>query len=118
LAYTAQRHTVVELPEFIRRSQSLISAREVHSLISYLARAPLAGDLIEGTGGIRKLRWAREGMGKRGGVGVIHYFHSEHMPLYLLTVFGKNEQSDLTMAERALLAKLVERLIAAAGVQS
>lgn len=111
-------HTVVELPEFIRRSQPLISEREVHSLISYLAGAPLAGDLIEGTGGIRKLRWAREGMGKRGGVRVIYYFHSERMPLYLLTVFGKNEQSDLSMAERALLAKLVERLIAASGIQS
>ena len=74
--------------------------------------------MIEGTGGIRKLRWAREGMGKRGGVRVIYYFHSERMPLYLLTIFGKNEQSDLSMAERATLAKLVERMIAASGIKS
>jgi len=116
MAYTVPMHTVVELPEFIRRSRPLISEREVHSLITYLAGAPLAGDLIEGTGGIRKLRWAREGMGKRGGVRVIYYFHSVRIPLFLLTLFGKNEQADLSMAERATLAKLVERLIAASGI--
>ena len=104
-------HTVVELPEFIRRSRPLISEREVQSLISYLAGAPLAGDLIEGTGGIRKLRWAREGMGKRGGVG-----SSTTSTASALTLFGKNEQADLSMAERATLAKLVERLIAASGI--
>jgi hypothetical protein len=79
--------TLVELPEFIRRSRQLLTEREVQSLVTYLARAPLAGDLIEGTGGIRKLRWAREGMGKRGGVRVIYYFHHEQTPLYLLTLF-------------------------------
>ena len=52
-------------------------------------------------------------MGKRGGVRVIYYFHSERMPLYLLTLFAKNESSDLTMSERNALATLVERLIAA-----
>jgi len=106
--------TVVELPEFIRRSRQLLTEREVQNVVTYLARSPLAGDLIEGTGGIRKLRWAREGMGKRGGARVIYYFHSEQIPLYLLTLFGKNERSDLSMAERNLLAKLVERLVATA----
>jgi hypothetical protein len=48
--------------------------------------------LIPGTGGIRKLRWAREVMGKSGGVRVIYYFHGERMPLYLLSVFGKNQK--------------------------
>ncbi len=67
--------------------------------------------LIEGTGGIRKIRWAREGMGKRGGVRVIYYFHSERIPLYLLTVFGKNERADLSMAERLVLGKFVKRLV-------
>ena len=53
-------------------------------------------------------------MGKRGGVRIIYYFHSERMPLYLLTVFGKNERADLSMAERAALAKFVKRLVDAA----
>ena len=103
--------TIVELPEFIRRAQQLLSVAESHLLVSHLAEFPQAGVLIEGTGGIRKLRWAREGMGKSGGVRVIYYFHSERMPLYLLTVFGKNERADLSMAERILLSKFVKRLV-------
>jgi hypothetical protein len=105
--------TVVELPQFTSRARPLLAEREISSLISYLAVNPSAGDLIEGTGGVRKLRWAREGMGKRGGVRVIYYFHSERIPLYLLTLFAKNERSDLTMSERSALAALVEQLIAA-----
>jgi len=105
--------TVVELPHFSRRARPLLVEREISSLISYLSANPQAGDIIEGTGGVRKLRWAREGMGKRGGVRVIYYFHSERIPLYLLTLFAKNESSDLTMGERNSLAALVDQLIAA-----
>ena len=106
--------TVVELPEFLRRARNLLSDSESSLLVRYLAQFPLAGDLIEGTGGVRKLRWAREGMGKRSGVRVVYYFHSERIPLYILTVFAKNERSDLSMAERHELAKLAKRLVAAA----
>ena len=52
--------------------------------------------MIEGKGGVRKLRWARDDRGKRGGVRVIDYFHSEAMPLYLLTIFAKNERANLS----------------------
>lgn len=93
----------------------MLAEREIGSLISYLSVNPKAGDLIEGAGGVRKLRWAREGMGKRGGVRIIYCFHSERMPLYLLTLFAKNERSDLSMAERTFLASLVKRLVAASG---
>lgn len=103
--------TVVELPEFISRAQKLLSDGESQLLVSYLSEFPQAGALIEGTGGIRKIRWAREGMGKRGGVRVIYYFHSDGVPLYLLTVFGKSERSDLSMAERGALGKFVKRLV-------
>lgn len=106
--------SVVELPEFIRRAQQLLSESETQLLVSYLAEFPQSGAIVEGTGGIRKVRWAREGMGKRGGVRVIYYFHGERMPLYLLTVFGKNERADLSMAERVALAKFVKRLVDAA----
>lgn len=105
--------TVVELPDFIRRVRTLLSAEEISHLINHLAAEPEAGDLIEGTGGVRKLRWAREGMGKRGGTRVIYFFHNERIPLYLLTIFGKNEKSNLSMGERNDLRVLVERLIAA-----
>jgi hypothetical protein len=84
-------------------------------VVEYLAENPKAGDLMQGTGGVRKLRWARGGRGKSGGVRVIYYFHGDAMPLYLLTVFGKNEKDNLSKAERNELAKLVAILKSTAG---
>lgn len=105
-------NTVVELPEFIRRAQKLLRDTERDRLITYLAANPLAGVVLEGTSGIRKIRWKREGTGKSGGVRVIYYYHDERYPLFLLTVFGKSEQSNLRKAERNMLAKLARQLLA------
>ena len=98
------------MPEYIRRATRLLSQSERNDVIDYVAVTPKAGDLIQGTGGVRKLRWARSGRGKSGGVRVIYYFHSEALPLYLLTVFGKGEKADLSQAERNELTKLVQVL--------
>lgn len=100
-------HTIVELPEYLRRAEHLLSERVRIDLVDYLAAHPTAGVIMQGTGGIRKFRWAREGMGKRGGVRVIYYYHDAHMPLYLLTIFGKGEQDNLTKAEQNALQRLV-----------
>ena len=103
--------TIAEVPEYIRRAEKLLTADERRELVNYLAVRPKAGVLLEGTGGVRKLRWARQGQGKSGGVRAIYYFHSEAMPLYLLTLFAKNERANLTRAERNELAALVDRLV-------
>lgn len=105
--------TIAELPEFIRRAERLLGPAERQALVLHLAERPKSGVLLQGTGGIRKLRWAREGSGKSGGVRVIYYFHSEHMPLYVLTVFGKGEKANLSKAERNELASLVKLLVRA-----
>jgi len=104
-------NTVVELPEFIRCANKLLRETERERLVQYLAANPQAGVLLQGTGGIRKLRWKREGTGKRGGVRVIYYYHDERYPLFLLTLFGKSEKSNVSKAERTMLAKLVEQLL-------
>lgn len=103
--------TVAELPEFIHTASKLLTESERQDIIRYLAEHPKSGDLMEGTGGVRKLRWGRGGQGKSGGVRVIYYFHNEVMPLYLLTLFAKGNQANLTMAERHDLADLVKLLI-------
>lgn len=103
--------TVAELPEYIRRAQQLLSESERSSVIDYLAEHPKAGDVMEGTRGIRKLRWGRGARGKSGGVRVIYYFFNEEMPLYLITLFAKNQQDNLTKAERNELGNMVEILI-------
>jgi hypothetical protein len=103
--------TIAELPEFIRLADKLLTNAEQLDVVRYLAEHPKAGDLMEGTGGVRKLRWGRGGQGKSGGVRVIYYFYDDQMPLYLLTLFAKGDKSNLTKAERNELAGLVELLV-------
>ncbi len=105
--------TLAEMPEYIRRAEKLLSEQERRDVLDYLASHPRAGNLIEGTGGVRKLRWKRGAQGKSGGVRVIYYFHSERMPIYLLTLFAKNERANLSQAERNEVAKLVDILVSA-----
>lgn len=103
--------TVAELPEFIRTADKLLSLMERQDLIRYLALHPKAGDLLEGTGGVRKLRWRRGDHGKSGGVRIIYYYYDAQMPLYLLTLFAKGDKANLSKAERNELAELTELLV-------
>lgn len=103
--------TVAETPEYLRRAEKLLTNSERMDLVSYLAAHPKAGDLMEGTGGVRKLRWARAGKGKSGGVRIIYYVHSDAMPLYLLTLFAKSERANLGKAERNALLGMVDTLV-------
>jgi hypothetical protein len=102
------RLTVVETPEFIARAKGRMSEAEVRAAIDALALAPEAGVLLKGTGGIRKMRFAVGAKGKSGGVRVVYYFYNRSMPLFMLSVFAKNEQANLSAAQRNALAKLAE----------
>ncbi len=66
---------------------------------------------MQGTGGVRKLRWSSKGKGKSGGSRIIYFFYKETIPLFLLTIFSKNEKINLSKEERNELAKLVKELI-------
>lgn len=103
--------TIAEVPEYIREVKKLMTEEERQDIINCLAAHPKSGDLIEGTGGIRKIRWGRGGRGKSGGVRIIYYYHSELMPLYLIALFGKNEKANLSKAECNELKQLVDILI-------
>ncbi len=88
--------TVVETPEFLSATRKLLTDEERTLLVDYLAQNPMMGDLVPGTGGVRKLRWGLEGRGKRGGARVVYFFHSADIPLFALTAYAKNERADLT----------------------
>lgn len=103
--------TVVETPEFIARATRLLTDDEREALIFYLAASPMAGAVIPGAGGIRKLRWRLEGRGKRGGARVIYFFHNADMPVFALTLFAKNERADLSHRERNELRQLCDLLV-------
>ncbi|MGQ9820210.1 MAG: type II toxin-antitoxin system RelE/ParE family toxin [Candidatus Kapaibacteriales bacterium] len=103
--------TIVELPEFSKRAEKKLSKELKDEILYFLASNPKAGNLIQGTGGIRKLRWASKSRGKSGGLRVIYFYYNETIPLFLLTIFGKNEKINLTKAERNELSKLVKELV-------
>src|SRR3954465_1921747 len=102
-----QLMTVAETTVFSRKAADALDREERDALVDYLSDNPEAGDLIRGSGGVRKLRWAMPGRGKSAGVRVIYYFHSEEMPLWLLALFAKNERANLSDEEVNVLARLV-----------
>jgi hypothetical protein len=105
-------HTIVETPEFLAQARGLLSDQDRSELVDFLARNPTAGDLMQGTGGGRKLRWGVKGKGKRGGARVITFYGGSQMPAFLLTVFGKGERANLTKAERNELRAILAHLVA------
>ena len=105
--------TVVETPTFSRQSDKLFSEEERRELIDTLAAEPLAGDEIPGTGGVRKLRFAASGRGKRGGARVIYYYLDDAMPVYALLAYAKAAKTDLTPKERRAVSAIAAQLKAA-----
>jgi hypothetical protein len=107
-------HTVCETHIFESAAEDAGMTRdEVTQLTDILAGDPEAGDVIEGTGGCRKLRFAGRGKGKSGGFRIVTFFTGKNLPVFLITVFGKGEQANLTKAERNALAKLTKLLVSA-----
>lgn len=93
-------HTIVELASFVRDADAVLEEEERERLKAFLPANPEAGVLIAGTGGVRKLRWAVQGRGKRGGGRAIYYYHSQAAPLYLFRFYTKAAKSDLSANER------------------
>ena len=105
----------VELPAFGRHREEYLNDKAFLALQNDLMKNPQAGDEMQGTGGLRKLRFAdkRRGKGKRGGLRVIYYWWVGGPQFWLFTVYGKNEMDDLTPDQRKALKSLVKREIAA-----
>ena len=104
--------TVIETPSFLRDAKRLMNEEERQKIVAFLAQNPDAGDILQGTGGIRKVRFAREGGGKSGGYRVIYFFHSQDIPLFALNVFAKNEKANISPAERNAMRELSALLVA------
>jgi hypothetical protein len=104
--------TVVETERFLKDVRPLLSDAERAELVAFIAANPEAGEVIPETGGVRKVRWALAGKGKRGGARVIYYHHSERLPVFLLAAYAKNEKANLSRAERNAMKRLVPILVA------
>jgi hypothetical protein len=98
--------TVIQTPTFLADSKSAgLSDDERETIVQEISRDPLAGDIMEGTGGCRKLRFPGRGKGKRGGYRTVHYYAGEDVPVLLLALIDKGESENLSKAERNALRK-------------
>lgn len=98
----------IETPIFSEDIDRELSLEEYRGLQLSLLLRPKQGDFIRGSGGLRKLRWRRRGMGKRGGLRVVYFWEAKSETFYMLMVYRKNDREDLTPRQTATLRKLVE----------
>ncbi|MFG0631764.1 type II toxin-antitoxin system RelE/ParE family toxin [Pseudomonas sp. xss_2] len=98
----------IETPVFTKRVKELLDDDTYRALQLRLMDHPEAGDVIEGTGGLRKIRVAAKGQGKRGGARVIYYHFVTASRLAMLYIYPKNEQIDLSVQQRKALKAVIE----------
>ncbi|WP_306537114.1 type II toxin-antitoxin system RelE/ParE family toxin [Geobacter sp.] len=98
----------VETSLFTKLLPGYLTDDEYREFQAFVAETPDAGDVIRGSGGIRKIRWAAKGKGKRGGVRIIYSWQRADSHIYLITLYAKNEMEDLSPAEIAALKNMVE----------
>lgn len=99
---------VIETSVFTRQIQGLISDDEYAELQFALAERPELGALVRNGGGIRKIRWAQSGRGKRGGIRVIYYWYVSGNQILMLLAYAKNVQENLTSTQVKILRQLVK----------
>jgi hypothetical protein len=93
--YSFSMFTVIESSVFIKYAQAIWSDEERVAFINWIAINPLAGDVIPGSGGCRKIRWSRRGIGKRSGSRVIYFNHLDAGKIYLMIVYTKSKFDNL-----------------------
>jgi hypothetical protein len=102
---------VIEFAGYRRRATELLTAGQRDAVIDLVAYEPTCGDIIPGSGGLRKVRIGRDGIGKRGGTRVVYYFYNENFPILLLALYAKNEKSDLTTTEKREFATSMREIV-------
>ena len=103
--------TVIETESYLRAAKDVkMSDDEMKSAVDLVAVDPEAGDVMQGTGGVRKVRLAGRGKGKSGGYRIVYFYGGGDIPVFLLTVFGKGEKANLNQGERNALRQMVGAL--------
>ena len=108
-------HAVVETPGYLKDAEAIFTIQEREAIVTMVASDPECGEVMQGTGGVRKVRVGRGGRGKSGGARVVYVHHDPDHPIFLLAAFAKNEKANLSKAERNELAKFVKTLFKPIG---
>ena len=99
---------IIETPIFTKRVQDILSEEEYRLFQIKIISDPEAGNIIQGSAGIRKIRWAGSGRGKKGGSRILYYWYNKQGLLLMLFIFNKNEKDDLTKTQLKTLQIIVE----------
>ena len=100
---------IIETSFFTRRIIDLMSDDEYRAMQQSLIIRPDTGPIIQGTGGLRKVRWRMDGHGKSSGVRIIYYWLTAEEQIYMLYAYAKNEREDLTQSQKQQLRQIVEK---------
>ncbi|WP_411728707.1 type II toxin-antitoxin system RelE/ParE family toxin [Methyloglobulus sp.] len=98
---------IFETSIFTKKITALLNDEEYRTLQNVLVEMPGSGDIIQGSGGIRKIRWGASGRGKRGGARVIYYWATQHDQIFMLYAYAKNERDDLTKEQLSVIREVV-----------
>ena len=109
MPYSLSVLTVIETPIFSRKAEGLLSEDEREEFAAFISKNPTAGSVVRGSGGVRKVRWARVDGGKSGGVRVIYYNQLVQEEIWLLTLYAKNERATIPAHELRRIKEAIER---------
>lgn len=101
-------YTIIETPVYARKAAELLGDDDRESIAAFIAFHPMAGAVIAGSGGIRKLRWRTTSGGKRGGYRVIYFNQMPRDQIWLLTVFSKRQHANLSTRELVQIRKAID----------
>ena len=101
-------YTVIETPIYSAKVTGILTTDERDAVAAYISEYPEAGSVVRGSGGVRKMRWARPGTGKRGGARVIYYNRLKNGEIWLLTVYAKGDRATIPAHELKLIKEAIE----------
>ncbi len=101
-------YTVIETPVYCHKVGGILTADEREAVAAFISANPMAGSVVRGSGGVRKVRWAQQGRGKSGGARIIYYNRLANGEIWLLSIYAKGDRSTIPAHELRLIKETID----------